>query len=459
MKRTFYLVLGSIAIALGLVACEDGSTGSILSQSQVDVVMDSSFTVTGQTILNEKIQSRTTNQLLGIIKADNYGELSSDFVTQFMPSVQLDTTGVTVNSIDSVKLVLRIPNGGYVGDSITPMRLSVYKLNKQLASPIYSNLNPSEYYSKSDLMGSTSYTASAIMQNDTIKGYSYREVNVTMPLSFGRNFFTEFKNNPSTFATPTSFAKYFPGVYVTTTYGNGRVMHIENTVMKFYYRKTMPIAGTTRDTTYYVNTDYLASTPEVINNNNIKLNISKSIKTEIDNGATIIQAPAGLDVTLEFPVQALIDKYKQTIGNNLGVINNVYFEIPAESFDTKYNIDPPQYLLLVKASEKEKFFANNSITNNVSSYYASYSANTKSYIFSDLRSYLLDIINEKNGIATPEDSKLVLTPVSISTETNQSTGSTTITNIAPFIDAPAIAKLDLKKAKIRITFSKQSLNN
>lgn len=457
MKRTFYLLLVGIAISIGLISCEDGSVGSSISQTNVDVVMDSSFTITGYSSANGKVQSRTTAQLLGLIKADNYGELRSDFVTQFMPSLKLDTLGVTANSIDSVKLIFRIPKGGFVGDSLTPMRLSVYALNKQLPNPIYSDFNPSEYYSTSNLMGSTSYTASAIGLSDSIKNLKYREVKVKMPIEFGRKFFQEYKDNPNTFSTPSTFAQYFPGVYVTTTYGNGRVMHIENTVMTWYYRKTLPLTEE-KDTTYHLSIDYLASTPEIVTNNNIKLNIANSIQNDVAEGQTIIQAPAGLDVVLNFPVQQIIDKYLSSLGSNLGVFNTLYFEIPVEAIDSKSGINPPPYLLLVKASEKDKFFASNSITNDVSSYYAAYSKTKKAYIFSDMRDYIRNIIKDEDGKATVDDATLVLTPVAISTETNSSTGAVTITNIAPYVDGPAIVKLDLDKAKIKMTFTKQTLN-
>ena len=125
----------ALIILASLFGCDENSSiGSSITQEEVEIVIDSSFTITGKTIYSEKIQSRTLTQLLGKIDATGFGYLSSDVVTQFMPADQIDTVGVSANNIDSIKLILQIPNGGYVGDSIAPMGLNIYRLNKQLYS-------------------------------------------------------------------------------------------------------------------------------------------------------------------------------------------------------------------------------------------------------------------------------------------------------------------------------------
>ncbi|MEG2819643.1 MAG: hypothetical protein RR868_02705, partial [Muribaculaceae bacterium] len=74
--------------------------------------------------------------------------------------------------------------------------------------------------------------------------------------------------------------------------------------------------------------------------------------------------------------------------------------------------------------------------------------------------YMVDIIKNKKGIATEDDINLTLTPVTITTEKQSASSSVeTITSIVPYISAPTIVKLDFSKAKIRLTYSKQVLNN
>ena len=116
--------------------------------------MDSSFTVSGRSITVDRVQSRTITQLIGLINAKGFGELESEVVCQFMPAASLVTEGVTADDIDSLKLVLLTSKTGFVGDSLAPMGLEVFRLNRQLPSPIYSDLNPTEYYDPSAIIGS-----------------------------------------------------------------------------------------------------------------------------------------------------------------------------------------------------------------------------------------------------------------------------------------------------------------
>ena len=180
--------------AIALFSCEDSSSiGTSITQEEVEIIVDSSFTVDGSTIYSEKIQSRTLTQLLGKINAQGFGYLTSDVVTQFMPADKFDTTNINASNIDSIKLLLQIPNGGYIGDSIAPMGLKVYRLNKQLPSPIYSNFDPKGYYSELDLLGSTTYSANALAASDSLKKLPFRTITIDLPIDLGREFFNKYK--------------------------------------------------------------------------------------------------------------------------------------------------------------------------------------------------------------------------------------------------------------------------
>ena len=182
------------AVAVAAIACDENEIGSSIIDDSTHIVVDSAFTVTGSSEADGKLLSRTVSQLLGVIDSPEYGTLSSDFVSEFMPVSSIDTTGVTVNDIDSLRLELLVQMGNWVGDTITPMRVNVYRLNKNLPYPIHSDFDPTGYYSKSDLLGSASYTVSMLNQKDSLyyedastrlKHY-YREIDVKLPLELGR---------------------------------------------------------------------------------------------------------------------------------------------------------------------------------------------------------------------------------------------------------------------------------
>lgn len=448
----------SIALLSLLYACDESSTiGNSIIQEEIEIVEDSSFTVTGKSVVNSKIQSRTVTQLLGKLDAKEYGSLKSDVVTQFMPAGAIDTVGVTVDDIDSVKMVLYIPLNGYVGDSITPMGLNVYRLNRQLPSPIYSDFNPADYYSEDDLLASKIYTVNALGESDSVAKLNYRQVYIDMPLSLGKELFSKYKEDPASYLVPSSFAQFFPGVYMKNTFGTGRVTRISGSEIKLYYHRTEQIPDTDRDTTYNEVGNYFAVTPEIITNNNIKLSLSDELTSKAENGENIIVAPAGMDVEIKFPTQDILNFYREN-GGNLTVINSLSFEVPAEEITNEYNITPPPYLLLVLSNEKDNFFAKSKITDDKTSFYAAYDPVNKKYSFAGLRQYLIDMRDK--GQLTDDDITFTLTPVSITTESYSSyySSSAYINEIVPYVQAPAMVKLNLDKAKIKLVFSKQTIN-
>ncbi|MDE6496475.1 MAG: DUF4270 domain-containing protein [Duncaniella sp.] len=129
MKKTSLLsTIGSAILLMTTASCEDSTTaGGSLIQDEVAIVMDSTFTVSGRSVVNSQVQSRTVLQLLGNLDAKEYGSISSSIVTQYMPAAALDTTDVKAEYIDSVKLVMRMAAGGFIGDSIVPMKVNAYE--------------------------------------------------------------------------------------------------------------------------------------------------------------------------------------------------------------------------------------------------------------------------------------------------------------------------------------------
>ncbi|MFI3240411.1 MAG: DUF4270 family protein [Bacteroidales bacterium] len=460
MKSILYVLFGVICVLTAISSCGDNPTGDSISQTTVEVIKDSTFMVTASSVEAINIPSRTTLQVLGEISAENFGIFKSDFVTQFMPSQNLDTASVTADQIDSLVLSFRLPKEDYfVGDSLIPMRLDVYRLNKQLETPIYSDFDPTDYYSESDLLGSEVYSLTNLMKSDSIDFLTYYEINVHMPLELGVEIFNEYLENPSTFYNPTNFAEFFPGVYVTTSYGNGRVINIGNTEMTMFYRQIgYGDCSDGGDSTYYESTTYLAVTPEIITNNIIDLSVSESIINGIENdGDVIIQAPTGYNAYVKFPTQEVVDRYyEHKNGDNLVIINNLYFEIPVTEIASGDGIAPPTYLLLVREDDLDEYLLSSEAPDNVNSFYAMYDDAYDMYSFTDMRDFLIDILPEEGVAVDERDCNMVLVPVNLTIETDDY-GSSVITNVAPYVAIPAIAKLNMDEAMVRLICSKREI--
>lgn len=456
-----HIIIG-LLISISLVtACNDNSTtiGSSLVTDSTEIIIDSAFTLTGHSVDNPLVQSRTLTQLLGSIDAKEYGSFKSDVVTQFMPASTIDTTGVSVNDLDSIKLLMFMSTGDFTGDSLVPMGLNVYRLNRQLPSPIYSDFDPKDYFSDKDLIGSTVYTANALY-NDSLSNLNYRAIQIKLPLSMAKDLYNRYLSNPETFASPQAFAEWFPGIYISNTFGSGRIVNIYQTRMNVYFHRHTKIEtdSVTRDTITNGTRAYLAVTPEVVTNNNITYAMSPRLTEMARSGKQIMVAPIGMNVEIKFPAKKIIDSFLSK-GGKLSVLNTLTMSIPATEVENEYGITTPKDLLMVKSSEKETFFANSKVTDDRTSFLAVYDSKNKCYTFSNLRPYIMDMLKKEK--IEESDVTFTLIPVSVATESTE--GSiyqdpvTYVTAINPYVERPVMADFNIDKAKIKLTFSKQSI--
>ena len=204
--------------------------------------------------------------------------------------------------------------------------------------------------------------------------------------------------------------------------------------------------------------NYFAVTPEIVTNNNIKLEIAPEINARVAQGQSVIMAPAGLDVQFRFPGNEMIEKYRANVSKGLGVINTVGISIPVEEIANKYSIKPPTYLLMTLTKDKDKFFLESKIPDNKTSFYATYNTTSGTYEFVGLRDYFLDLL--KKDRITDEDITFTLTPISVTYETNSSYygSTTTVTGVVPYVATPVMARLMIEKSKISLVYSKQTIN-
>lgn len=468
MKKTVTIIF-TLLMLLGAYSCSDENIGHSITDTKSAIIEDTSFVMTGVSVPNTKLQARTSTQLVGDINCAGYGRLKSDVVCQLMPANRIDTIGTNADLIDSCRLVLSLKaSDGFTGDALAPMRMTVYELNKQLPEPIYSDFSAEGYYDAANPIASVSYSpASAKQYQETSYSgstASWREVSIPMPVAYAKRMHNLYITNKAAFSDPEEFKKHFPGLYITNSYGSGRVMNYYATDFDVYYRQHTTVRDTV-DTIQVSHQAYAASTPEVITNNNLSLSVDQSVKEMVANGEAIVMGPSGYEVEVKFPIQDIINTYKANTADGLAIINSLQLTIPVEQISNEYSIAPPAYLLMVKKDKKNAFFEGDSLTNNKDSFYATYDASGKQYVFSGLRPYILNIINHKGGIASEEDINLTLTPIDVVSYTQTSSyyyyygtsQQTVVTKISPAVSQPAIGKLRLDKAKIKIVYSKQTV--
>ena len=296
--------------------------------------------------------------------------------------------------------------------------------------------------------------------NDTLQALSYIDISVDLPKELAQELVDVYKSDPLAYLVPEMFAQNFPGLYVKNSYGSGRVVKIGSTVMSInYHTEGKTDAG--NDTTYSHVGTYYAVSPEIITNNNIQYDMSDAMQSRLDKGECLLVAPTGIDTEIEFPINDILRSYMSGAGK-LAVINSLSFVLPIDTIANTFGINPPPYVLMVKSNEKQKFFANNLITDNLTSFLGTYNSTYNRYEFPDMRQYLIDRVGK--GEATPEEYTFTITPVSVSTETNSSSyyyssTTTTVNSIVPYVETPVMAKISLGDAKIVLSYSKQTIKN
>lgn len=160
-------------------------------------------------------------------------------------------------------------------------------------------------------------------------------------------------------------------------------------------------------------------------------------------------------------MRQLLDRFLEA-DTELSVVSSLILKIPAVSVKNDYGMTPPNNLLMTTMDERESFFRENKIPDNVTSFYCTYDSDNKMYTFSSMREYLLKKLDEyrKDPTNFADDEVFCLQPVAVSTETvEQYYGQsvTYVTRVAPYLTSPTMVELDMEHAQILFTFSSQVL--
>lgn len=474
MKHTkLYPLFLLFSFVFILFACEDETTtlGSGIASGEVEISIDTFyFNLNSNPISLEDFDSKTGNLMLGSIFTKDYGKLQCSFVTRLMcaTDLQVEDSLLYPERVDSCKLIMAADRNDIIGDSLAPQKLSVYMLDKQLPSNINNTFNPEGFYNPSSLMGSLSYTVSNVSSSDSMfyKG-SYIELDIDLPVEFGKEIFEKYRNSPEIFQWPKTFREEFvPGLYLKPEFGNGCIANIEELLVAVYYHYKADVTTITDNDTIVQQQNKMKSvlafttSPEVLSSNIISYKPSEKIQSmNQDNGGDcVLTTPGGYVASFNFPIQTIIDRYKEK-NMHLSTVNDLILYIPAEEIETNDGLPVVENILLVKSSEYEDFFNKNKIPDNVTAFTGVYDATRQRYQFASMRQYFLDLLDKEE--ITDEDVEFTLVPVEISTETNNSyygTPTTYVTKCVPYIKKPTVTLLKTSEAMVTFSFSTQMID-
>lgn len=422
-KITLFSVIFGL---LYLVSCNDeiDSIGEGIQPDKDKItVFDMSINIKGETVKLDSIYAKSISGLLGKFNNPVYGSLKGGYASQYYPSEGFVLDSMISNEIDSVQL--KILYFDYVGDSLAPLEVSVFPLNKELTKDYYTNTNPSQFADMNNIWGRKTYTARDLNISDSlnlanIKNNSYKVLSVSLPKEEGQRILEEYKKEGhGAFGSATEFKKFFPGTYIESTFGNGCLLDVEKTSIYIYYqRKRKMESAATGNDTIVVGTDFamLDVTKEVIQMNEY-INTEDSKLLNPDPDKMYIKTPAGLFSKITIPLAEIVD----SLGNRK--FSNVQLELQAyPKEDTEYAWDFPgtgkkigismaqSKLLLVEKDSLVSFFEQEKVADDASSYYSTLSSS--SYVFKNISTVVQNAI-DKTKDGNYKDLELLLIPVSV----------------------------------------------
>ncbi|MDR2774408.1 MAG: DUF4270 domain-containing protein [Tannerella sp.] len=422
------MALCSLLTGLIMGACDDNLTPvgtTIQPPGDLITVYTDTFQMKISTVKLDSVFAKTSTCMLGEMYDPIYGTIKSDFLCQFYCKEGFQFNSTPYNGkIDSIDLFIAYMNsssGGVLayGDTIVPMQVSVFPINKPLTRTFYTNGNPEEYCDMSRPLGVCTYTAYDMSVSDSVRNLdSYvPNIRVKLPVELGQKFYDETVNNPSTFASQNSFNEFFPGVYITNTFGSGNLILTqgENISICIYYNY---IGKDSQGQDSLINgTQGFRNSKEVFQLNRFK-NSNINHLLEENPSHAYIKSPAGVCTKLIIPTTEI----SKTLDVQERFINGFTLELkylPADEWDFAFM--PPSHLLLLPEDSVTTFFENVSINDNVISYVSynnvegasssatasGYSANTRTYAFGNISNLLKTHI--KNS--PDEDLRLLVLPV------------------------------------------------
>lgn len=450
--QTLYKLL-FIALATMFVSCNDTLEKigfSIQPENDRVSVGKDTLELSSRTIQVDSIFSRTKYPILGEYIDPVFGSVRSEYVGEFYyPENQGFKDGAI---IDSVRLTVSYTS--IIGDSLAPMSLAVYKVTDKLPkNKDYTNFDPKTKSDMSAPLGTqiftgknNTYRTETYYSGSTAQTIKIYEIYTPLPLSIGQSFLDEYKKpDHGALRNTDTFRDFFPGLYVTTDFGNSTILNVNLTSLNVFYKYTDPKGSSVKEDTIRTSEFRLNITPEVTQINYIQNNNDQLL--EPNANGTFIKSPAGVNTEITIPVSKI---YSDLTTRSLNQARFVVYALPEANQDEKVKLTPPDYLLLINKDSLQGFFENRKLHDNVTSFYASFNQDTYSYNFGNIAAMINYYKKQKKEAF---DLTYYLVPVDITFTTTGSSYYSTRTSTPTAIYnqmKPSAVMLENKPEKLKL---------
>jgi hypothetical protein len=380
------------------------------------------------TVRLDSVFAKTSECMLGEMYDPVYGHIKAEVLCQFYCEEGFTFAQTPLNGkIDSMELLIFHPliSGSLqaYGDTLTPMELTIYPIDRPLKKNFYTNDNPENYCDMTNPLGKSSYTAYDLSISDSIRALDNYSpfIRVKLPTELGQKIYDETIQNPSSFSNQDAFNEFFPGIYISNTYGSGCLIKTvgENINMRIFYDYVHEEKDQNGNDSIIHAAQWFTVSKEVVQINRfVNSNIDQLL---VDNPThTYIKSPAAVCTKLVLPTTEI----SREIDINDRFINGFTLNLkylPEDEWSFAYY--PPGCLLLLPEDSVISFFEKGSVENYSTSFvsfgYTSasssefgYNPNTRTYSFGNISNLL------KNHIDHSPDKDLSLYVIPITRRTS-----------------------------------------
>ncbi len=390
------------------------------------------FNLNSENVFVDYLIARQDSFLLGSFYDAKYGSTQADILAQVNCPVGFKFPPNTVQ--DSALVILYYKS--WFGDNYSPMDVNIYEMNKgtfQYSTQYKSNLDPSTYTDRSILMAHRIFTAKDATKSRT------DSTSVIFKLSNGfvNRFFPDLTK--PYYTSETDFTNnFFKGMYITANYGTSTMLNIRKIDLEYYYHYTynkngrdtivngvitFPANQEVRQVNRFLHPDVTAVTQ--------KLNLNEEVN--------YISAPANIQTRINIPLNKIQKRLEAGIGTKKLVLNSAIINVEATEIDSSALAVPfVNYMLLIKESEVDNFFAKNELPSDdyaiLGKFTATLNYNTGLYTYSYPFNLAKLIANEikiakNNNTEVDENLKMRLIPVNVTSTTNSNSGAVTLTAV------------------------------
>lgn len=423
------LILCSLLLGLIYVACEDSvsKVGMGIQPDEDKIsVYDTIVMATATTVKVDSVYAKSVNGYLGELYDPSYGNIKSSYMCQYYPAKDFNLDSIIGNEIDSV--LLNIFYLSYLGDSLAPMEVTAYPVVKTLDNHYYTNLNPKDYCDMNAPYAKLGFTAvNSNISDSLLEAGHYRRIGISMPKDFGQRFLEEAKRPaPNAFSSVEAFTEFFPGTYLTTTFGTGSMIPVTFSEIYVYYTRNFTIESSEGTDSLIVapSAAVFGVTKEVIQLNHFE-NTNDEFLLEPDDEKTYVKSPAGVYTKITIPLKDIIKgigkKKFSSVKLSLSAYDNDDWEYAFKFPGTgviETGVSKAE-LLLIEPDSVKTFFEQQKVADKQTKFTTTFSSTTYSYDFNNIANVVQNAIDKNHE----GDLELLLIPVQTSYSIQQSSSN------------------------------------